>query len=301
MSLVVLDPGFHTLIVDQGRPTRRHLGVPVGGAADRASLALGNGLVGNPPETPALEIAMNGPTLKATEPTGCVIFGAPFHAAIANRGRIEPGTTFTLEADDVLKIGGTPTGVRCYLCVSGGFDTPTILGSHSAWEPLQVDQILTCRESRKSGRSLPFLSLPHNEPDDLLRVVPGPQYDWFLDPDQFFQGSFQVSNASNRMGLRLSGVKLERRPGEMISEPVAPGAIQITNDGQAIILGVDGQTIGGYPKIAHVIRADLDRLAQLRQGMTVRFRQVVDDEAELAAQARSSLLSEWLTRLQVAP
>ena len=102
------------------------------------------------------------------------------------------------------------------------------------------------------------------------------------------------------MGIRLTGEKLERRPGEMVSEPVAPGAIQITNDGRPIVLGVDGQTIGGYPKIAHVIRADLDRLAQLRPGTTVSFRQVIDDEAEKAFAERAAAIREWLVRLKVA-
>ena len=300
MSLTVLEPGLYSLLVDSGRPSSRHLGVPVGGAADRAAHALGNGLVGNSPHTLALEITMSGPTLRAESRTACVVFGAPFLAAVANKGRVEAGTTFTLEAGDVLKIGGTPRGVRGYLCVKGGFSGLTILGSSSALEPIQVDDVLPCGESRLPGRSLSFVQFPDSLEDDPIRVVAGPQYDWFLDEEQFFRTEYEVLAASNRMGVRLSGEKLERRPGEMISEPVAPGAVQITNDGQAIVLGVDGQTIGGYPKIAHVIRADLDRLAQLRPGSKVRFRQVVDDEAERAAQERAAAIREWVVRLRVA-
>ncbi len=293
MALVVLDPGLHSLVVGAGRPATRHLGVPVGGAADRAALALGNGLVGNPPDAPALEITASGPTLRADRATAAVVFGAPFLAAVANKGRLEPGTTFTLDADDTLKIGGTPSGVRAYLCVPGGF---SVVSS----EPIQVDDALDCAESRRAGRSLPFVALPGEPPDEPIRVVAGPQFDWFLDPARFFANEYRVSPASNRMGVRLTGEKLERRPGEMISEPVAPGAIQITNDGQPIVLGVDGQTIGGYPKIAHVIRADLDRLAQLRPGGAARFRQVVDDEATRAWTERSAALREWLLRLRIA-
>jgi allophanate hydrolase subunit 2 len=99
------------------------------------------------------------------------------------------------------------------------------------------------------------------------------------------------------MGLRLAGPALERRPGELTSEPVAPGAIQVTNDGRPVVLGVDGQTIGGYPKVAHVIRADLDLLAQLRPGSTVRFRLVTPEAAAAAAAERAADLREWLTRL----
>lgn len=102
------------------------------------------------------------------------------------------------------------------------------------------------------------------------------------------------------MGLRLKGAPLSRRPGELVSEAVAPGAVQVTNDGLPIVLGVDGQTIGGYPKVAHVIRADLDRLAQLRPGARVRFVRVSQDEAQAAARERDAFLRQWVTRLRVA-
>jgi antagonist of KipI len=299
MSLSVLEPGLYSLLVDAGRPAARHLGVPVGGAADRAALALGNGLVGNDPTTLALEITMSGPTLRAEHRTACVVFGAPFFAAVANKNRLEPGTTFTLEPGDVLKVGGTPTGVRGYLCVAGGFAGTPVLGSRSALEPIQVGDVLAGPESRTGGRSLPFAGLP-NEEGNVLRVLPGPQFDWFLEPEPFFSTEYEVLPASNRMGVRLRGEKLVRRPGELVSEPVAPGAVQVTNDGQPIVLGVDGQTIGGYPKVAHVVRADLDRLAQLRPGEAVRFRKVSAGEAARAAADRAATIREWLLRLRLA-
>ena len=118
--------------------------------------------------------------------------------------------------------------------------------------------------------------------------------------DSFFALAYEVSAASNRMGLRLKGTPLARRPGELVSEAVAPGAVQVANDGLPIVLGVDGQTIGGYPKVAHVVRADLDLLAQLRPGDRVRFVRVTPDEAEAAARARAAFLREWLTRLCIA-
>ncbi len=99
------------------------------------------------------------------------------------------------------------------------------------------------------------------------------------------------------MGIRLKGKALVRIPGELMSEPVAPGAVQVTNDGQPIVLGVDGQTIGGYPKVAHVIRADLDRLAQLRPGERIRFMRVSPEEAEEAARERAAILRTWLSRI----
>jgi antagonist of KipI len=304
MSLTVLDAGLYSLVVDAGRPNTRALGVPLGGAADRAALALGNALVGNPPDAPALEVTLAGPTLRAEARTACVLFGAPFSLTVANRPASRAGTTFTLEPGDVLKVGGTPSGVRGYLCVAGGFDAPPVLGSRTALERLTAGAVLACPASRSGGRSLPFLTsdaalgcASRLRGAVTLRCLPGPQRDWFAG-DAFFAQTYRVSAASNRMGVRLTGEPLTRRPGELVSEPVAPGAVQITNDGLPVVLGVDGQTIGGYPKVAHVVRADLDRLAQLRPGEEVRFQQISIDEAEAAARARAARLAGWLLRLR---
>jgi allophanate hydrolase subunit 2 len=102
------------------------------------------------------------------------------------------------------------------------------------------------------------------------------------------------------MGLRLDGPPLAPPGRELVSEPVAPGAVQVTNDGRPIVLGVDGQTIGGYPKVAHVIAADLDALGQLRPGDEVRFERVTEEEAEAAAAERRAALGKWLRRIAVA-
>jgi antagonist of KipI len=273
--------------------------VPLGGAADRAALALGNALVGNSPDAPALELTLAGPTLRAEHRTAGVVFGAPFIMALSGGRPAAAGTTFVLEPGDGLKIGGTPAGARAYLCVAGGFDAPEVLGSRSGLGPLTAGDVLACREDGggKPRRSLPFVALPRDA--GTLRVLPGPQRDWFLHPERFLDSPYEVAAASNRMGVRLRGETLERRPGELTSEAIAPGAVQVTNDGQPVVLGVDGQTIGGYPKIAHVIRADLDLLGQLRPGAIVRFREVSFDEAEAAAAERDAVLREWLLRLNV--
>jgi biotin-dependent carboxylase-like uncharacterized protein len=289
MGLTVLDPGLYSLLVDRGRPGSRSLGVPVGGAADQAAYRLGNALLGNAPDAVALEMTLTGPTLRAEQATACVVFGAPFERA---------GLTFTLQAGEVLRIGGTPEGVRGYLCVAGGFESPLILGSRSALEPIRRDQVLSCSESRTTGRFLSFVTPHHFDDPQPLRVLDGPQRDWFAD-DSFFTETYTVTPASNRMGIRLAGKPLDRRPGELVSEAVAPGAVQVTNDGLPVVLGVDGQTIGGYPKVAHVIRADLDLLAQLRPGTAVRFVRVSMEEAEAAARSQAAALGEWLVRLRL--
>ena len=162
MSLLVREPGLQSLLVDLGRERSRALGVPVGGAADRAALALGNALVGNEPHAVAVEAAFAGPTLEALHPTACVIFGAPFQSTV-NGNAVAAGVTFTLEPGDVLRVGGTLTGARAYLCVAGGFDAPEVLGSRSALEPLRPGDALACASSRTEARSLPFVSVREGE------------------------------------------------------------------------------------------------------------------------------------------
>jgi biotin-dependent carboxylase-like uncharacterized protein len=302
MSLYVLDAGLAARVVDMGRPNSRSLGVPVGGAADRAALALGNALVGNPPQAPGLEICLKGPVLRGDNWLEGVLFGAPFSMASARRP-LRAGTTFTLEPGEEIHIGTTQQGMRAYLCVRGGLEAPVILGSRSALEPIQAGETLSCPSSLVSRPSslVPPRFFPPQVAATLadhrwqLRVVPGLQADWFTG-NSFYDQEFQVTPALDRMGLRLAGRTLPFPERELVSEPVCPGAVQITRDGQSIVLGVDGQTIGGYPKIAQVIQADLDHLGQLRPGDRLRFERVELAEAASLFRERQAFLQEWLTR-----
>lgn len=300
MSFRVLESGLHSLVVDFGRAGSRSLGVPVGGAADRWSLALGNALVGNPTDAAALEITLTGPALQADAPVAGVVFGAPFDIR-SDHHSLTAGTTFSLDPGDILRIRGTPRGVRAYLCVPGGFQATEVLGSRSAFEPIRVGDRLPCAVGKLPARFLDpsaIVTLPRSLPHS-LRCLPGAQADWF-DTAAFTGQIFTVTPHSNRMGLRLNGEPLTRPHREMISEPVCPGTVQVTNDGQCIVLGVDGQTIGGYPKIAQVIRADLDDLAQLRPGDAVRFLPVTLAAAEAAYLRRCEELAQWQIRIALA-
>jgi biotin-dependent carboxylase-like uncharacterized protein len=306
--LKILQPGLCTLVVDHGRPRSRSLGVPVGGAADRTSLAVGNALVGNPPDAAALEVALAGPTLTADAELACVLYGAPFDLS-TDRRLLVAGKTFTLQAGEVLHIGGTARGARAYLCVRGGLQTSVILGSRSSLEPLKAGAELSCY----SGSIRPhFVRFDKERATPVtLAVLEGAQASWFR-ADDFYGGDYVVAPASNRMGVRLkndfaewlSGFSTTPTPPppwrEMVSEPVCPGSVQATPDGRLIILGPDGQTIGGYPKIAQVVSADLDAVGQLRPGDRLRFRSVTLEEAEGLYQEKQARLRERLARLRAA-
>lgn len=300
-GLRVVTTGLYSLVVDGGRPQARHWGVPRGGAADRAAWQLGNALLGNPADAAALEITLSGPILEATCPIALALCGAPFDVTVD--GREWPvGATWTLQPGQRLVISGAQRGARLYLCVAGGLLTPQQLGSRTMWEPIRSGQILPCRPAVVPRRRLPDNLLDSLLPSVVpvsLRVLDGPQRSFFPD-DTFFHHTYTVQPASNRMGLRLKGPALASRREELLSEPVAPGAVQVTHDGQPLILGVDGQTVGGYPKIAHVIRADLDTLGQLCPGDTVRFVRVTLEEAEQIGQMRDRWLHQWQIRLTLA-
>jgi biotin-dependent carboxylase-like uncharacterized protein len=282
--------------------------VPVGGAADRFSLAIGNALVGNSPDTPALEISLAGPMLVADAPLACVLYGAPFLIE-TDRRQLTAGTTFTLEPGEKLRIGGTAAGARACFCIQGGIDAPVILGSRSGLTPLRAGDTVRCRAGRIIGRRVSKRQgdketrrqgdkeLCEYGPEWILRILPGAQADWF--PTEGIAGRFEVTAASNRMGVRLQGSALSVPAREIVSEPVCPGTVQVTRDGQCIVLGIDGQTIGGYPKIAQVIAADLDRIGQLRPGAKLAFQHVTLEEAEALLEERTRLLREWLTRLDL--
>lgn len=296
-TLTVRSAGLHTRLVAAARPASRSLGVPVGGAADPFALAVGNALVGNPADDAALEVTLLGPTLTADAPLACVVWGAPFAVTVAGRA-VACGRTFTLEPGDELRLGAAECGVRAYVCIAGGLDAPVVRGSRSALEPVAAGSTFSCRSGRARTRILrpEDASTPPDSPC-VLRVLPGGQADWF-PPRALADRAFRVTPASNRMGLRLAGEPLPVPDREMPSEPVCPGTVQVTRDGGCIVLGVDGGTIGGYPRIAQVITADLDRLGQLRPGDGLRFVPVTLDEAERLRQERTMRLRALTTRLR---
>ena len=299
MSLVARSAGVYSLVVDGGRRGVRHLGIPAGGAADRAAWHVANALVGNRPDAVALELTLAGPTLVATADTACAVFGAPFELTIDGRP-VPAGASFTVAEGRTLRIGGTPAGVRGCLAVGGGLAVPAVLGGRTGFAPVAAGDVLTCGPSRTPGRRLPAATVPGllGDPpgDAVLRTLPGPQADWF-PAAALGGGVYTVSAAADRMGVRLAGPAVAKRPGELASEPAAPGTVQVTHAGLPVVLGVDGQTVGGYPAAAVVVRADLDRLARLRPGTAVRFVTVSAAEAQAAAADYARRARGWVGRL----
>ena len=287
-SLLVESPGLLTTVQDLGRPGFGPLGVSPSGAADPVALRLGNLLVGNEPNTAALEMTLLGGTFTFPDGAFLAITGADFGATI-NGQALEMWTSHTVERGTKVKFGSTQNYARCYLAIAGGFVVPTFLGSASTHlvsclggfqgRALRKGDVLPLgrRAKRIPARRVSQAALLNLKPRKKLRVTDGPQNNQFSDEAKlsFFRAPFRVSEESNRLGLRLEGPTLPIPPSaEMITEGVTLGAVQIIPSGQAIILGVEQQTTGGYPKIANVIAADLHRLGQLRPRDEFRFERI---------------------------
>ncbi len=305
----VLEPGLLTTVQDLGRPGLGRYGVTTGGAVDRAALVLGNRLVGNPPGAAALEVTLTGPRLRFTEAAVVAVTGADLGAALdgADIPCWEP--VLVPAGGEIAFCGGNGRGVRAYLCVAGGIEVAPVLGSRST--------DLTGRFGGVEGRALRAgdvlpLGRPSAPTDDLLRVrlavepedprsgvmlrcTLGPQEDRFTRAglEAFLGAGFTASTKADRMGVRLTGPAVElSRGADMLSEGIAPGAIQVPGDGQPIALLTPRHTVGGYPKIATVIGPDLDTLAQVRPGDRVAFTAVDAGTARELALAYHAALGE---------
>ena len=304
-SLGVENQGLLTTVQDLGRPGYGPLGVSPSGAADSVALRLGNLLVGNEQGAAALEMTLVGG--RYTFPEGAVIAlaGADFGATLDGRP-MEMWIPHAVLPGGTLEVGLTRAGARCYLCIAGGIQVERFLGSASthllsglggfAGRALRKGEVLQfgAREQRIRRRRISAKVLEMLKLRKCLRVTQGPQADWFPEAAarDFFEGAFHVSEDSDRLGLRLEGASLApKSTREMISEGVSLGAVQVTPSGQPIILFVEQQTAGGYPKIANVIGADLHSIGQLRPRDEITFARVSLEEARALWIAQQELLN----------
>jgi antagonist of KipI len=309
MSLIeVRAPGLLTTVQDLGREGFGPMGVSASGAADPVALRIGNRLVGNPEGASGLEMTLLGGTFVFPERAVVALSGSDFGASLDDQP-VEMWKSVEVRQGQTLRLGATRTGARCYLCVRGGIDVKLFLGSASTHllsglggfqgRALRAGDVLrigtasgSFRTFRK--RSVSARAVTQLTPRKVLRVTPGPQSDRFSQEaqDAFYAGTYRVTEESNRMGLRLQGAAIvSNAGGEMISEGVSLGAVQITVGGLPIILFVEQQTTGGYPKIANVISADLSSLGQLRPRDEIRFERVEMESARALLMDQEKLLA----------
>lgn len=307
MSLHVLAPGLLTTVQDRGRDGWRHLGVARCGALDPDAAALANRLAGNDADAAVLELTLHGPTLRLQRPLRVALCGASVAAYFESDGErhaVPGGRPVELPAG-VLHLGALRDGARAWLAVAGGLDVPPVLGSRST--DLRGGFGGLQGRALRGGDVLPLLApplacerprmpkwwidaragAPHagNEPHP-IRYVPAAH----AGALQLARRRWRLSPRSNRQGARLEGDAIAGRRDEEISAPVAPGTVQLPPDGSPIVLLADAQTVGGYPRLGHVIAADLPRLAQLRPGDALRFEPCDTGTAtRLACAARARL------------
>ncbi|KUI38122.1 5-oxoprolinase/urea amidolyase family protein [Mycobacterium sp. GA-2829] len=280
-ELEILRTGPLALVEDLGRPGLAHLGVTRSGAADRRSHTLANRLVTNPADRATVEIALGGFTARVRGgDVAIAVTGADTDPAV-NGKPFGINSIHYAQDGDVISLGVAYSGLRSYLAVRGGFDVAPVLGSRSydvmsaiGPQPLAPGDVLPVGEHTEDFPEVDQAPVAAFDDDVLeLRVVPGPRDDWFVDPDILVRTNWQVTNRSDRVGMRLVGMPLEyRRPDRQLpSEGATRGAIQVPPNGFPVILGPDHPVTGGYPVVGVVVDDDIDRASQARPGQTVRL------------------------------
>lgn len=307
--LLVEAPGLHSTVQDLGRFGYQAYGVPVAGALDPLGLRLANAVVGNSEGLGALEFLYSGPTLEVAAAAVRVAASAAEIEILSDPPRrIPPWQSVRLPRGTRFRPGALKGSVCGYLAVEGGFAIAPVLGSLSTYVRSRIGG-LEGRPLRDGDRLALELDSPGErgevclaDPPDLtppprFRVVLGPQDDSFTTAavETFLSQPFTVSQEADRMGLRLSGPRLEHADGfNIVSDGIATGAIQVPGSGQPIVLLADHQTTGGYPKIATVISADLPAAGRLKPGDEIGFTAVSVAEAQ---EARRSLEAELGRRM----
>jgi len=294
MKVIVARSGFLTSVQDVGRTGFREFGVSAGGALDPFALRVANLLVGNDEAAAGLEITFGGLQLHFQEERIVAWCGGEFDVHVGSTA-LPVGHAALVPAGDELKFGRSEIGCRAWLTISGGINVPIVLSSRSTdlranfggfnGRPLRDGDVLPLVQKPQSTPAATGISswtAPHDwvspaKHEPTLRFVRGVDWNRFSAStlQHFMNELFAVSSDSDRMGVRIDGPELKREDNvDLISEAVAPGTIQVPPSGKPILLLGDCQTIGGYPKIAHVITVDLGIAAQLRAGDRVRFSEV---------------------------
>ena len=295
MGILIQEPGLFTTVQDEGRYGYQQFGVTPSGPMDARSFHIANLLVGNDLGEGTLEMTFQGPTMKFEEANIVAVTGADMKPTL-NGKPVPMYEAFAVEKDDVLKFQFAMNGSRGYVAFAGGLDIPLLMDSKSTLASKGLGGVdgRKLQKDDRIGFTAPKTELPHMEsrkvakpqfPDKevVLRVIRGPQDDCFSEEEirKFFWYGFKITNEFDRMGCRLERSEPVKhlQDGNIISDGIACGSIQVPSNGQPIILLADRQSVGGYTKIGTVISVDLPKLAQAKPGMHVRF---VDVSLELA-------------------
>lgn len=290
MGILIQEPGLFTTVQDEGRYGYQQFGVTPSGPMDARSFHIANLLVGNDLGEGTLEMTFQGPTMKFEEANVVAVTGADMKPTL-NGKPVPMYEAFAVEKDDVLKFQFAMNGSRGYVAFAGGLDIPLLMESKSTLASKGLGGV-DGRKLQKDdhiGFTAPKKELPHMESrkvakpefpnkEVVLRVIRGPQDDCFSEEEirRFFWYGFKITNEFDRMGCRLERSEPVKhlQDGNIISDGIACGSIQVPTNGQPIIMLADRQTVGGYTKIGTVISVDLPKLAQAKPGMHVRFVEV---------------------------
>lgn len=293
--------GGLVITVDRGRRNAGSQGLAESGPMDEHALLWANHLLGNPDDAAALEITLGNVSLTFSQPAGIALCGADMQARI-NGQPAGNWCSRQLQAGDRLQLGMARNGLRSYLAIADGFIVPRMAGSACCVVREQLGGPFAGR-SLKAGDSLAYrprqvaqgwvprrYQRQYNDAIVTLRLLPCYQYRQFSRAarQQFFSQVYTISAEADRMGYRLAGQPIVLPGGERLSEGIALGSVQISNDGQPIVLMRDRQSIGGYPKIGTVFSTDVEKLAQLAPGRQVQF-----VEADLAKAWQERQQREW--------
>lgn len=314
--LKVIQPGLQTTVQDLGRFGHQKLGIPVSGALDTTALRAANIVVGNAPGTAGLEMAMTGPTLEVgTDSVRVAVAGGSTELQITTSSgetrQVKGLESVHLRQGDRIKIAGISGSAVAYLAIEGGLDLPAFLGSLSTYvrggfgglegRALRAGDLLPLTATKATEREERRLNKLNLAPLACVRVVLGPQHEDFTAEalEALASNDYTVTREADRMGLRLDGAKLVHSKGHnIVSDGIAPGAIQVPGNGLPIVLLADRQSTGGYPKIATVASADLPGLGRVAPGARIRFAVVTVAEAEAARRELESQITGFRTQLE---
>jgi biotin-dependent carboxylase-like uncharacterized protein len=313
-TLRIARAGIHATVQDAGRSGYRALGVPGSGALDSVALHLANAVVGNSAGAAAVEILYSGMTVEVADGSARIAVGGASAAIERNDQTIAlpAWQSAVVHAGDRVRVAAPVQTAAAYLAVEGGYAVPHVLGSASTYvqgriggyegralreeDELALNQAKPHAQCERRYATLPELGQPAT-----LRVIPGPQLEQFVGDalERLLSSPYRVTPASNRSGLRLEGAALEHVAGhDLLSEGVATGSIQVPGSGQPVLLIGDHPTVGGYPKIATIISADLPAAGRLRIGSSVRFELASEQQAASARHAQRAWIAERLAALQ---